>query len=249
MKNFITILLILTIALSVAAIAQPYVRAGLGYGLSLGSQYIGTNYTVSGTTTNYEGVYGSFGAGLNFGAAFGYSFTSNFKGELGVSYVLGNEYEVTDKSTNEPTTDKIKCSMFSITPGMIIMTDAGDIKPYAKLGLVIAFPQMTEEYEYYSEHNKYVKKVEASGNIAIGFTGGGGLFYPINDQLMLFGEVSFTNIAWEPAEADISSNEPGYMNHTVKYKREYSSTDLLTSDSEPKPLGSVGLNIGVLINF
>src|ERR1035438_7821011 len=109
MKNikilFIVLAAIVLSSITVNSNAQGfYIDAGLGYGFNAVSQSIGDSYssTNSGSTfsSTDQNVKGSFGAGLNFGAAFGYMISEHIGAELGISYLSGSTIQITNTSND-----------------------------------------------------------------------------------------------------------------------------------------------------
>lgn len=242
MKRILFLGLLLTL-ISFTAWAQYYIRGGIGYGLSLGSQHIATSTNTVSPIRTYDGLYGSFGQGFNLGAAFGMSVNSNIKGELGISNLIGKSFEEKDVSSGGTTTTTRQGKFFSFIPSVLITTQFHGVEPYARIGGIIAFPSF--EIEESGEDND---KSEYSGNIAFGFGGGLGAAIPLQGNLSFYAELTFTNLSWGPEEEKYT-NWPSGETGTIKLKESYNENEQNTDIMPSIPFGNVGINIGVILNF
>lgn len=242
MKNFVSVgFLIVLVPFMVSA--QMYVRGGIGYGLSLGSEQIGTSTNSAVVVRQYEGVYGSFGKGFNFVAAFGATVNSNLKAELGLSYITGGSFEENDVNSSGSLTTTYSGSMLSFSPGVVVSTAFSKVEPYARINAIIAFPSLVIEETGYDND-----KFELTGNIAFGFDSAFGVLLPLQDRIMVYGELVFSNISWGPAEEKYTNMPSGDI-ETYKFEESWNENEQNTTTTPRYPFGSIGLNIGVLINL
>jgi hypothetical protein len=104
-KNIKSIILfsILILASSKSFTQNAYLKFQSGYQISSNpssGQNTVSNTSSTFTTTTATSKNIGLGTGLNFGAAIGYDFSENIGTEIGVNYLFGHKYELTDESTN-----------------------------------------------------------------------------------------------------------------------------------------------------
>ncbi len=251
-----TIVAALAIVSCLKATSQhAYFNVAIGYGLSAGSQQLESKSN----GTNREGVYGSFGQGLKFGATGGYMFSPNVGAELGFLYLIGNSFEGGSTSTNSTATDKRSGSGFMIAPAIVI-AGSGTVMPYAKAGIVFGFLKVKNESSGSSTIGQTQSRsefaAEETGGVAIGFAGGVGVVFASGSQLNFFAEVAMVNMAYSPSQAELTKSTlngvdqlPTIPNKKVEFKESYNSTEQNVALAVREPFGSIGVNVGVRVNL
>lgn len=254
-----------------------YVKVGAGYGLPAGTQ-TGFNTDQSMVTDIYktEVVNYSFGKGLNFAGTFGAMFNKNLGMELGIGYLIGSKTEFTDNYTTTGSTSKststMKSKMLFFVPALVIESGFEKINPYARLGLVVALPKVTNEDErtvsstYSSTTHKSIEKTDVKMDLGLGANAALGILFNLSDNFAIFGECNINALSITPKSSEITeSSTDGVDNlssmttsekETV-YEKSVTEDPLNPpSDSEPSksvkfklPFSSVGANIGVKISF
>jgi len=203
-----------------------YIEAGSGYGWKAASQSIGDNYsfTNSGSTfsSSDQNVKGSFGAGWNFGGAFGYMFSEHIGAELGISYLSGSNIQLTN-NTNDvgnystSRTITISGSMLRLNPTIKIGGEPGRITPYIKVGLVIGISPsitITNDSTYsYSTFYPTVTTIDTvvaqtnklSGGTSFGFSVALGADVRLNNLISLYGEIGMIGQTYAPTSGTLTS--------------------------------------------
>lgn len=244
MKNNTLFFFLLLFFLSSISFAQYYVKLEGGYNLSLNSMNIGYNSEVTSESYTYEAVNGSFGKGVNFAAVFGYDFCSNLGLELGLIYKLSTEFEESYQGDYGTFSVTRNGSFFGFAPTFVINAPLEKIKPFAKIGLLIALP--ASEIEIVNANGDTQTGTFSSG-VDFGLTGGAGVLFPINTQVSFIAELVFVSFTWKPSEVEETYYDG--TTETIKLEDEFTSDDENTQGPVFIPFSNVGLNVGVKINF
>jgi len=244
MKNTTLFFFLILFFLSSVSFAQYYVKLEGGYNLSLNSMNIGYNVTGSAGNYSYEAVYGSFGQGVNFTGAFGYDFCSNLGLELGFIYKLSTEFEMKNQDQNGTLTDSWNGSFFGFAPTFVVNVPLEKIKPFAKIGLLIALPASELKT---TNNNGDTQTGTFSGGVDFGLTGGAGVLVPINTRINFIAELVFVSFTWKPDEVEVTYFDG--ETQTIKLEDDFKSDDENTQGSIFIPFSNVGLNVGVQIGF
>ena len=225
--------------------AQFYAKLGGGYNLDFNSINIGSNTTVSNSEDySYESVNGSLGKGANISGAFGYNFSSYLAGELGLVYKLPVDFEEKFQSGSFSTTNTITGSFFGFAPTFVINAPLDNVKPFLKIGLLIALP--ATEYES-ANSNGDTEKGTFGGGVDFGLTGGAGVLVPLSAKINFIAELDFVSFTWKPTEIEVTNSDG--TTETIKFEDEYTSNDENTQGPVFLPFSNVGLNIGIQIGF
>ena len=244
MKNITLSFFLILFLLSSMSFAQYYVKLEGGYNISLNSIALGYNTTGTSEIYNYEAVNGSFGEGINFTGAFGYDFSSNLGLELGLIYKLSTEFEVSDQVENYTYKATWNGSFFGFAPTFIINAPLEKIKPFVKIGLLVALP--TSEIELVNNDGD-TQTGTFSGGLDFGITGGAGVLVPIGTKINFIAEVVFVSFTWKPDEVETTYFDG--TTETIKLEDEFTSNDENTQGPIFIPFSNVGLNVGVQIGF
>ena len=227
-KNIKSIILfsILILASSKSFTQNAYLKFQSGYQISSNpssgqNTVSNTSSTFTTTTTTSKNI--GLGTGLNFGAAIGYDFSENIGAEIGVNYLFGHKYELTDESTNlnmnntyDNLTSTIYSRMLFINPSFILKASAPKLNPYMRLGIVMGIGSVRSENTTESSMNnissKEYTKFITNGGLAWGANGAIGVVHELNQQISIYAEASIQSINYKPkksemVEAELNGND------------------------------------------
>lgn len=256
-----------------------YVKINAGYGINMSSSNLqkqsgastSSPYSVS---YSMESVNYSLGKGLNFGGTFGYMFNKNIGAELGISYLLGGTTKIVSEANFDPTHSKFETTfhsnMLRFIPSVVIASGFEGINPYAKFGLLIGTGSFYRNRDVFidsgDDENKSVEKWKYNGGVALGLNSAIGAIYTINDNISIFGEIDMVNLSYAPTKGELTEatyNGVDQLPTMTTSEKEIEFVDSYTyqpvdpmPESEPAkelkfkmPYGSVGVNVGLKINF
>lgn len=248
-----------------------YIKLNAGYGLKFSSQNINyfnfTNYSIDTSTSNKEQVSTSLGKGFNFDAAVGYMFNKNIGIELSGSFLLGSKTKTKQVLYGAVRNNSLSANMVRINPSIVITGGFEKINPYAKFGLVIGFGRILYEDDYTSAGGNVVtEKMKLNGGVAIGLNAGVGVNFKLSKMISLFGEIDMVNLSYSPTKGALTESildgkdrlpdmttaekEVEFVDsYTIDANAPYSHTEPRQELKEKFPFGSVGINIGLNINF
>ncbi|WP_312075113.1 outer membrane beta-barrel protein [Chryseobacterium sp.] len=248
-----------------------YIAVNGAYNLPVntkGSPYFYANNEVYQPGTNpVEVVPFSLGKGPSVGIDIGYMFTQNIGAELGVDYLFGSQTTFRETETQFPTytADQNICGkMLQFKPAMVFAAGSGNVKPYAKAGVVIGVAsKITSEYEIRDTNYSSDYYEEYTGGVAVGFHGALGLDYALNNKMSVFGELTAVGLNYSPDKGEVTravENGQDYLNELTVNDREIefvNSTDgTAQTSNQPRkelkfsaPFSNVGLNIGFKYHF
>jgi hypothetical protein len=135
-------------------------------------------------------------------------------------------------------------SFLGFSPTLVVNVPLENVKPFMKLGLLIALP--ATEYEYI-DSNGDTEKGTFGGGVDFGLTGGAGILVPLSTQINFFAEFDFVSLTWKPDEIEVTDSEG--MTETIKFEDEWSSDDDNTSGPVFLPFSNIGLNVGIQIGL
>ncbi|MCX6232560.1 MAG: outer membrane beta-barrel protein [Bacteroidetes bacterium] len=172
-----------------------------------------------------------------------------------------------------------KPSLFMINPSIIVSAGLEVVNPYAKFGMTIGFASFTREVSTTLTNTiltpgmpdsvittSNYQKEEFSGSIAVGFNATLGCAFRINEILSFFAEFNMLNMTYSPDKSVITEYTLQGVNSlaslTVKQRQTNFYETLLSTplttipDTSPNQalkqsyaFGSIGLNLGLKINF
>ncbi len=243
----------------------------MGYGSGLAKNDFDFNRTRTTNVDDRESVKYSLGKGLQLNGSMGYILNENMEAELGISYLMGGKTESVQTDLRDPasiTTDThtISAKALSFAPGLVFKSKAaGSLQPYAKLGIVLSLPSITDEYhsqdtggpDVWHEVWKY------KGGMATGFTSAVGATYKMG-SFDLFGELYVTSLSYAPKEGEMTESSFNGTNllpnrdvidKQVQFVDSYNrQTNIPNTSPNPVlktyyPLSNWGLKVGVKFNF
>ncbi len=252
----LTTLLCFTLGASIGSAQGLYVTANAGYGLGAGTQFFGTGFDFTKTPAAEEGVYGSLGEGLKFGASVGYMFAGNLGAELGFAYWPGKTIEIENKFTTGTGVRKWSGSGFVAVPSIVLSANTEPVNPYARIGLVLGILEVENRYESRSSNNSQDIIQEETGNIAFGYAGAVGILVPAGRTVGFFVEAVIHTVAYSPGQSEYTRDmENGVdrlpvLERTVyEFKDSFTAADQGVYMAARRPFSSIGFAAGVRINL
>ncbi|HCS20940.1 MAG TPA: hypothetical protein DIW47_10350 [Bacteroidetes bacterium] len=247
-----------------------YVNFNVGYGLKMGSQnleYFGFyNYSTTGNASTSEQVLVSLGKGLNLGGTLGYMFNKNIGAELGVSYLIGGKSKAKDTYPGGNAEYTLSSKMLRLFPSLVIATGFEKINPYAKFGIVIGSGSILYEIVDNDGGDVTKMKMKLNGGIAFGLSSGIGALFNLSEKMAFYSELNMVNLSYAPKKGEVTEltfNGVNFLGDLTTREREVEFVDRYTynpsnppADSQPSqelkqklPYGSIGLSLGLRINF
>nr|NQU93608.1 outer membrane beta-barrel protein [Bacteroidota bacterium] len=250
-----------------------YVDIKVGYAYKMNSQNLANSFEMYNVTMNngnehFESIFISLGQGFNAEAAFGYMFNKHVGADLGISYLWGSTFEAKRQTEMSNIKYTLSSNMLRFSPSIVIRAGFDKFDPYAKFGCVFGLGKVfyTDDDFNYGQSGES----EYEGGMAFGINAAAGVIFKLNDKLSLFGEINTINMSYSPTKstltkatengADILPNLHVY-NKEVEYVDSYDREPYDPNNPEPDytkprqelkfalPFGSIGLNIGLKINF
>ncbi len=262
-----------------------YIGLGGGYGFPAAKQSFGEDsksvQSSSGGYSEYTAHPASFGSGINAGLFFGYMLNSNMGFELGASYLMGSKTEFKSEYSNSDINGGVYSSeqtsvyegkMMRLVPSLRLSVGDKKLRPYMKVGLIVSVGnKLINEQNYKSSYSfggssSNSSSREYTGGIGLGFHGGLGINYLMNEKFMLFAECAANYQSWAPLKGTLTKsiyNGIDQLATADKAEKEIEFVDSYTEDSnaaynpnEPSkatkfylPFSSIGLNIGLVMSF
>jgi len=266
---FLIAMLVLSCKVNVFA-QGAYVNVSAGFGASMSPQNLHFfefyNSTTSNNSLSEEQVNVSFGKGLTFGATFGYMFNKNVGAELGVSYLLGSEFEVTRKTPISTSEWTFSANMLRFNPSLVVASGFERFNPYAKFGLLVGTGSVLWTGEEFRNGDLEVMKVKVNGGLALGLTSGIGAMYKVGKNISLFGELNLVSLTYAPTRGELIESTlngvdqlPGLttdfreIEFVDSWTFEYDNPPAETQPSQvlkqQLPFGSFGFNFGLNIRL
>jgi hypothetical protein len=218
--------------LSLTAGAQSiYIKPFTGYGMAVQDQLfcstssdyfenIDTNYS----TNSHEALNYSFGKGLKFGIAIGTAISNTISFELVAGYSKGKssefvlhnngKYDYYGQIYTVEFTDKYKyiSKSFQITPGLVLKRDIRKSTGYLKLGAIIGYTQITENFTSslynsipsYYPFESWSHVMRYKWTPSLGFSSAIGFDYKLIDDVYAFAEIQYNSMYCAPKKAEIT---------------------------------------------
>ncbi len=268
-----------------------YISAGSGYGFSAFPQVInhsGTYYydNFGNGSQIYDNIVGSYSSGINFNAAIGYNFSKqgyNFSkhivAEIGVSYVSGKIYQVTDYlyfgnnySGLIKTDFNLQGKMWRIVPTFKLYSEPSTITPYLKAGIVfgvggiIIMDYVETQSSNPPNGNSLITdaSLKFTEGISYGLMAAAGADLFISKQFGIYLELGFTGQTWAPEHSEYTKDNINGQDQlstmTVNQKvTNYTNNLNITYPQDPNqptiqlkqfnPFSDWGFKLGVKYNF
>lgn len=248
-----------------------YINLNTGYGLGINLQSV-PSFSEEIRNANeyiYEHPGISLGKGFTFGGAVGYMFHKNIGAELGLSYLVGGKSKAKSSYDASRIDKSLSSQMLRIIPSLVITPSFKKINPYAKFGLLIGtgFIMNTEKEYYASSTIVPATKTKSNGGIALGLSSGIGTTFNLSDKVLFYGEFNMVNLSYAPTKGELvhyiwhngdwhpaGSEKIKYVD--VDMDSYIGSSNTSSGNSQPRQelkekfsYGSVGINLGLRINF
>lgn len=247
-----------------------YVNLNGGYGLSMNPQSLQffdfTSFTLLNSVFTEDQAFVSLGKGVSFGGSFGYMFNRNIGLELGVSYLVGSEYEATRINSQRTTDMTFSADMLRIIPSVVIASGFEKVNPYARFGVLIGSGSVLSTARQFDSGELEVRKWRYDGGVALGFSSGVGVLIGVSNSISLFGEINLVSLSYAPTQGELieaTLNGVDQLPDLTTIHKQIEFVDTYTYDynnapavTEPNrvlkhnlPFGSIGLNLGLNIRF
>jgi hypothetical protein len=255
------------------------VGGGYGFPAAKQTLEIEQNINFSGSSSTYEyktrGI--SMGNGINAGLYAGYMFNENIGAELGISYLLGSKNKFTSESKNDQAgyininEHNYSGRMLRLVPTLRMTAGTEKLRPYMKYGLIIGIAGKIYDDRYNKNTNNGTTKVyeenwEYTGELSLGLHGALGVNYMLSDNLGIFAELAgnYQNWAMKKGVMTKKTNDGKdelaalFTNDKeIEFVESYtyvSSQPVNNNEPEKQtkfymPFSSIGINIGVHLNF
>lgn len=188
------------------AMAQgPFATLNVGYGLSAGSDNLGSKTTItSDGAVSSEAIYGTIANGIFVDASVGYMFGDHVGADIGVSYLMGSKVvldEVNDNATDGTSITEAYTRQIRLNPGIVVTTaNEEGLNVFARTGIVLPVSGTT-----FGEINATqdvgggviattLTKSESQGAMSVGYTGSLGASYGLNEKMSVFAALKGTNL-------------------------------------------------------
>jgi hypothetical protein len=172
----------------------PTISAFVGYGFSAPSDVLGIQVEPEKTTN----IYGTLGAGMNYGLNYSYILKPNFGMELGFTYFIGNK-TLTSRVQNDFGVYETfqNSNQFRLTPSLILQHSGEKLGFYFKPGLIL--PMTNVSYSAGKETGSGTiapigqtvsTQSETKYFFAVGYSATIGGLVKLSNKLSLFGEMN-----------------------------------------------------------
>lgn len=202
---------------------------GYGFGgqrqlYSLTSYHYYENIDTSHSSYVYESKAFSLGNGLGYGIALGKELTKYLSFELITYYLKGQSPEMTvnesytfdyyvDGHINIKSTYLLKSKSLQFAPEIKINGLKKTVSPYLKIGVIVGFTWITEDYEGFLTNNlpsyypfeNITYTLEYKMTPSLGFTAGIGSEFELFDNCYFFTEIKNNTLACIPKHGEITT--------------------------------------------
>ena len=213
-----------------------------GYGFGVGGNYIGMSQTkVGGLPTMEEDHYQNFGWGIKLDGGVDYLLMDKLyvQGGLCVNFGVPGISNVLDDGAGSKTTVNYGWSTFGIkalVKPTFQLFDLFDV--YTGFGLGLYFAMSGADIKSTTLGGDFSSKAVDNNNPALAFIGSLGIEYPLNENIILFGELYCEMMSFTTTKTAYSnSTAPFYIDHIVYYQED-------VTDRNPPPK-TPGTNIAI----
>jgi len=259
--NLLRAAAILAFLLPAQCFAQLEISGGIGYGFGLGKGLIGANSVQTYTQTTGagvqtytdEGVYGSWGQGLDANLRFSRMLCEHFGAGLEFSYLSGRKFKIEESLTQSAMgnlyTERLEYTgnlrSVRLSPQIYYRgEDCAGFTPYSRVGLQLNLSNsMKQTYRETTIDNAittvYEEEAKVKGKFNMGFNAAIGAMYNLSDNLGIYGEGFFNNSAFVPKTWELTSytvdgqdelNNLTTSQKRIEYEKEISGSSALPPD-------------------
>ena len=204
----------------------------------------------------------NLGKGIPVGLTAGYLFSKYLGAALGVNYIVGGVATAnTTEITGDYTAIEVSKRMIQIRPSLVLTPGLDKVNPYIKMGPVLGMANVTIDQNRKVGSDHYNIVLDLTGGLAVGFQSSFGVLYPLNDRLRFFGELTYTDLFYEPTKGEYtvySKNGVSQLPTMNTYTKEIDFVDTITSGPgapsptnpqqryrSPLSFSSIGLHVGL----
>jgi len=261
-----------------------YLKGQVGYDfgflksqINMISDHVVYTYDSATVTSSYEVFKNSYGTGFSFGAGAGIMMGKFMSFELGAFYTTCKEQKLEGSTTivdeqgyhyNGYSHYKLKGRCYGFKPAFTIFIPGENVRPYARVGAVLAFTKLkedmtmnvtTDNYNYlhaegYQYTLEYKTRFSAGVNFALGME------FSVGKRVWMYAEVEGNFLNYSPVSATYTDFIIGHENVTnklnvhqreIEFVKSYSDSD---NDNNSQPtkaprlsysFSSLALNVGI----
>lgn len=215
-----------------------------------------------------EGIYGSFGSGLTFSAAFGMPFgKSSFGWDLENSVLLGKTYKnrsVSYDGIETKVRNEQHAFSYQITPSLTYNFPWKKLSPYLRVGPILGFTKIFSDVTIVNTSQPKVEYTfEYRGGMSLGIKTAIGASLELSRRTRFFWEISLNNMTYAPKEGwltDFDVQEVSELDEftnderTIKFEKDYTlradDDDEITVQTKRRhAMSALALNLGIIIKL
>lgn len=192
--GFITIQ---TQAQSQSQSTAPYIIFKTTYAFPAGSQKINENTITANNKTLTQGIYGSYGRGINLNLGVGKMLNPTFGVEMNAQVLLGNSINTAYSSDEDSSSGSYSARINGVLlKPFIVVRNSGDLLAiYTKFGLAIAtvtnrYEKEELQYTIGGESNYLVAESTETAKAKVGLAACFGLSFRVSESVSLFVEAN-----------------------------------------------------------
>jgi len=245
---------------------KSIVKLQIGYGLPLTNSLVSQSTQATATSTNYTGVYGSYGSGLRLEGGYIRPLNAHLSIELDAAYLFGKSINASYASQNNSQHQSSSSHFYEISPLLRVNLGESKFKPYAALGPVFGFGNLTSDYATNNGGTANGSEVQRkySGSLAIGAKSAVGA--ELTQGLFIFyAQITMIAMSYAPGKSEYTKymlngvDQLAMMTISQKqsvYKSSFASTTNSPHPNQPTEalkfyvsFNSLSLNVGVMFKF
>lgn len=217
-----------------------------GYGINVGGLDVGPSTTQNGpgtTPISKEDHYLNYGRGIKIEGGASYKLIEHLYGQFALCYNFGipgitRTEEVIGSYT---LTEKYSFGMFSVKALVKPMFRVFDLlEMYTNFGMGLYFASSSADISRIGI-NAYTQKAEDSNSPSLGFIGAIGVEYPINESVILYGDIYGEMVSFTMTKTVYSESNPPDLDRINYYQQ-----DVTDRGTPPKTPGTnVAIRVGV----
>jgi hypothetical protein len=244
---------------------KSIVKLQVGYGFPLSSMLITENVQASASSTNYKGVYGSYGSGFQVEAGYIRPLNKNLSIEMDFSYLIGKTYNSSNNTGNNLQNQSTSSHFYGISPLLRVSFGGTKIRPYGAVGPVVGFGNLLVDYAFTNGSSVSGNEIQHrySGSQAIGAKTAIGAEFT-EGRFVFYAQLTATAISYAPSKSEytkytLNGVDQLAMLTTSQKQIVYKSSITSTGAQDPNqpteqikffiPFSSISLSAGVMFKF
>jgi hypothetical protein len=214
----------------------------------------------------YTGVYGSYGSGIRLEGGYIRPVNTHLAVELDASYLFGKSINASYASQNNAQHQSSSSHFYEISPLLRVNFGGKKVKPYAALGPVFGFGNLTSDNTSNNGGAANGSEIQRkySGSSAIGTKSAVGAELT-QGRFIFYAQITMIAMSYAPGKSEYTKytlngvDQLGMMTISQKqsvYKSNFTSTTNSPDPNQPSedlkfylPFNSISLNVGVMFKF